>query len=181
MAVYVGIIMGSKIDFPEKFGRLVTPTFSTGIVPVWIYYGDSPLSFSGRSIWWSRNKGCDCSTKIAFLNQADLHCEYFILYYTFQDYIYSWFQNFFCFDPNFSFDPSFDELIKFESLLKNVVFTILKSIRDNWTLIFFSQNKSKASDWPTNQERPFKSGTIFPSKAYSSLSLEDREYFYSFY
>ena len=44
-----------------------------------------------------------------------------------------------------------------------------------------SQNKSKASDWPTNQERPFKSGTIFTSKAYSSLSFEDREYFYSFY
>ena len=53
--------------------------------------------------------------------------------------------------------------------------------RDNWTLILLSQNKSKASDWPTNQERPFKSGTIFTSKAYSSLSFEDREYFYSFY
>ena len=59
--------------------------------------------------------------------------------------------------------------------------TYVFQFRDNWTLILLSQNKSKASDWPTNQERPFKSGTIFTSKAYSSLSFEDREYFYSFY
>jgi hypothetical protein len=43
------------------------------------------------------------------------------------------------------------------------------------------QNKSEAFDWPTNQERPFKSGNIFTSKDYSSLSFEDREYFYGFY